>query len=298
MNLSVGLNGSVKEYARLVRAGEPELWTWSWRTGEPDRAAVLLLSPAEAPSSRWPYQLLATIGAVADVIGFDTRDAGSSGDATEPYLLDDLVADALAVLDFYDVESTHVIGASMGGMIAQKLALVRPSRVRTLTLVATSAGPRDDLPGPEPWLVERMAERLFADPPTDPIEQVDYLVTQQEWFSGRDGFDRLAAERTAASEVSAHWRTVTGHGHAVVEAGEWWGSLSEIDIPTRVVHGTHDPVYPVEHGIELANRIPNATLEMIDGLGHEITIPLAEKLGREIRRTVVLPENPKDPPSP
>ncbi len=258
---------------------------------------MLLLSPAEAPSSRWPYQLFGGLGAVADVIGFDTRDSGLSEDAGEPYGLDDLVDDAVAVLDHAGVTTAHVIGASMGGMVAQKLALAAPKRVRSLSLVATTAGPRDDLPPPEPWLVERMAERLFGGPPTDPVDRVEYIVAQQEWFAGRDGFDRVVAERAAVSEVSTHWRDASGHGHAVVEAGEWWESLGRIEVPTRVFHGTHDPVYPIEHGFELAARIPNAKLDVIDGLGHEISASLAEKIAREVWRSIVL-ENQKEPPSP
>ena len=248
--------------------------------------AVVLLSAAEAPSSRWPDEfverLVATTG---PVIRFDTRDSGRSDAASPGYSLDDLAADAVAVLDHFDVEQAHVIGRSMGGMIGQLLALNFTERVRSLVLLSTSAGPSDEHGPPAQWFIERMSERLFGDAPATREERISWIVDQQVWFAGtRFGFDRNAIAERTALEVDLFWHAEPGHGLAVVNVPERYDRLSEIHCPTLVVHGTADPVYPVTHGQALAAGIPDSRLHIVEDLGHELPIAFAEQLGDWVER--------------
>ena len=233
---------------------------------------VLLLSEAEAPSSRWPGELLVGIAQRSPgAIWFDTRDCGRSSWATEPYSLSDLVDDAVAVLDSFDVERAHVFGRSMGGQVAQRLAVAHPDRVSALTLLSTTPGQPERFGLPAQWLIDKMSERLFADAPADTEGRAAWITEQQEWFSGPVfGFDREALLAAYREEVDTMWRGPNLHGHAVVEASETIADLGSIRAPTLILHGTADPVHPIEHGRALAELIAGARLNLVEGLGHEL----------------------------
>ena len=265
-------NGDIELHAEA-------LFTDSWSAGS-GNAPVILLSAAEAPSSRWPESLRTGLAERAGgVIWFDTRDSGRSSHIDEPYAIEDLMIDVLVVLDAFDVEKAHVLGRSMGGQIAQQLALAMPNRVESLTLLSTTPGRREEFGMPEDWLIDKMSERLFADPPPDDPGRAEWLVEQQEWFSGPVfGFDREAALQAAAAEVADCWRGPNGHGAAVVDAPDIVDYLSRITAPALVVHGTSDPVYPVPHAQALAERLPNAQLVLVEGLGHELPVPFVSQL--------------------
>lgn len=248
--------------------------------------AVVLLSAAEAPSSRWPNEFIERlVSTTGPVIRFDTRDSGRSDAVGPGYSLDDLAADAVSVLDHFDVQQAHVIGRSMGGMIGQLLALNFTERVRSLVLLSTSAGPSDEHGPPEPWIVERMSERLFGGAPATREERISWIVDQQAWFAGnRFGFDRDAITDRTAREVDLFWHAEPGHGMAVVNAPERYDRLGEICCPTLVVHGTTDPVYPVTHGQALAEGIPDSHVHLVEDLGHELPVAFAEQLGDVVER--------------
>ena len=271
--------------------------TWSgriaglWTEIFGDEAAAepaLLLSEAEAPSSRWPDELIAALcGATGAVIRFDTRDAGRNEPSAGAYSLQDLAADAVAILDERGVGRAHLIGRSMGGMIAQLVALDHADRVASLTLVSTTAGVSPGLPGPEAWLVDKMADRLFGDRPASVEERAEWIVEQLAWFSGRRyEFDRERAMAAARGEATGEWHDACGHGDAVVDAPARYHRLADIEVPTLVVHGTADPVYSPDHGLALADGIPGAHLELIDGLGHEVPAEFGGQLARLVEGVV------------
>lgn len=246
---------------------------------------VLLLSEAEAPSTRWPDPLIARlVETVGPVLRFDTRDSGRSESDDQPFTLDDLAADAVEVLRGFGADRAHVVGRSMGGMVAQLLALDHPDAVRSMTLLSTTGGEDDALPEPAEWLVEKMAARHLGSPPVDADERIQWTVEQWEWFAGtRIPFDHRAATIRATEEL-AWWRATSGHGHAVVEAEPRWSRLASVRVPTLVVHGTADPVHPPDHGLRLASVIPGAGLELIEGLGHELPDALSDQLADLIGR--------------
>lgn len=243
--------------------------------GPEDGEPVLLLSGADTPCTRWSEALVdPLLEAGHRVVRFDTRDCGLSSKlpASVGYTLDDLAADACGVLDGEGIVSAHLVGRSMGGMVAQVVALDHPERVRSLTLLCTTPGLGDErLPPPADWLVDRMAERLFAPPPADHVERVAWLVELDRLFAGpRFAFDEAAAVRLADVDVARCWYPESGHGPAVNSSPSRLDRLGEVAARTLVVHGTADPVFPVEHGLALADGIPAADLWLVEGLGHEV----------------------------
>jgi pimeloyl-ACP methyl ester carboxylesterase len=243
--------------------------------GPVDGEPVLLLSGADAQCTRWtPAFVDPLVGAGHRVVRFDNRDCGLSTKLPSDvgYTLDDLAADACRVLDGEGIDAAHLVGRSMGGMVAQVMALDHPDRVRSLTLLCSTPGLGDDrLPPPEDRLIDEMTERLFAAPPSDHVGKVAWLVALDQLFIGRRyPFDEAAAVLVADADVTRCWFPETGHGPAVNSSPSRLDRLGDIGARTLVVHGTADPVFPVEHGIALADGIPGADLWLVEGLGHEV----------------------------
>jgi len=154
-----------------------------------------------------------------------------------------------------------------------------------LTLLGSSPGLGDEsLPSAADWLVDRMAERLFAPPAVSHTERVAWIVELDEMFTG-DRYPITTAERirTASAEVERCWYPESGHGPAVNSSPSRLGRLAGISVPTLVVHGTADPVFPVEHALALADGIPDAGLWLVEGLGHEVPDGLVPELLDRIR---------------
>jgi pimeloyl-ACP methyl ester carboxylesterase len=250
--------------------------------GDPGAPAILLIGGAASSMDRWNDELCRLLaGRGRLVVRYDHRDTGESTSypAGEPgYTGADLVADAIRVLDAFDLGRAHVAGISMGGALAQRLALEHRDRVATLTLMSTTAILPDgeDLPGMAPE-----ASEAFANPPPDPDWSdrdavIDYMVAGERPFSGPGDFDeaRLRAlagrvfDRTGDIEASMknHWILDDG---APVR-----GSPADLaGLPTLVLHGSADPMFPPAHGRALAARIPGARFVELEGLGHELPPP-------------------------
>ena len=250
--------------------------------GDPADPTVLLIAGAASSMDWWePAFCHRLASAGRQVVRYDHRDTGrssSSPPGSPSYTFNDLGDDVLRVLDALDVRSAHLVGMSMGGGIAQVVAATRPERVRTLTLVATSAaGERADateLPGMEPSL-----RATFETPPaapdwSDPEAVLDRLVEDLRPYAGSLGFDeertrrigRVVVDRTRDMAASAgnHWVL---HGEDVPFR------MGDLDVPTLVLHGTDDPMFPIAHGEALARDIPGARLVPMPGMGHEVPPP-------------------------
>ncbi len=267
--------------------------------GPNDGPVVLLVSPADAPAFRWtPPFVGGLIELGARVIRFDHRDVGASTMVpdTDPYTLDDLAADAAAVLEATGAHRpAHIVGRSMGGMVGQLLALNHSDLVASLTMVGTTPAMGDDsLSGPSDELVDKIAWRLFDGPPTGRAERVAWLVDGYRNFAGpRFPFESRVQRAMALREVDECWRPETGHGVAVGASPGRLDRLEGIDAPTVIVHGTADPVFGVDHAVALADGIPGAELRLIEGLGHELPDAFAPTLIDEIRRLLALGGGPE-----
>ncbi|MEJ2860886.1 alpha/beta fold hydrolase [Actinomycetospora flava] len=241
--------------------------------GDADAPALLLVAGGGWSMDWWDDDLCALlVDRGLRVIRYDHRDTGVS--TTWPagapgYTGHDLMTDALAVLDACGVGRAHVAGLSMGGGLAQRLALAHPDRVAALTLMATTAiDPAvGDLPGPTPAIAA-----VFADADPGPDDPVEALVDGERPFAGPDAFDE-ARVRAIATRVVARSTDVAAAGnHFMIETGPMGptdlGALA--GLPTLVVHGGADPLFPPEHGRALAAAIPGARLLEIPGMGHQL----------------------------
>jgi pimeloyl-ACP methyl ester carboxylesterase len=238
--------------------------------GSPSDPAVLLIGGAGASMDWWAPEFCTRLAAGGRfVLRYDHRDTGESEGwpPGEPgYTGADLVTDAAGVLDTYGVSAAHVVGMSMGGAIAQQLALSHPARVRSLALLSTSGGPGDaDLPGMS--AVEDVPEPDW----TDDEAVVAYLVEGQRVLSAGpfDADEVRELARTAVSRTKNHESSQKNHHATEGGGGPWRSRLPSIDVPTVVIHGDADPLFPLPHGEALAREIPGARLVVLPHTGHE-----------------------------
>ncbi len=237
------------------------------------------------------------------VIRFDNRDSGLSTKVTTrrrpnlllafaaswlgvpiraPYTLDDMAADTLCLMDALGVAKAHVVGISMGGMIAQVLAARHPERVLTLTSIMSSSGNRRVSRG-----TRAAMQALFAKPsdPNDPQAVIDHLV-KVFGVIGSPAFPGDAAElrqRIARSVRRAyHPAGVARQLLAIMAAGDRRRQLRAIVAPTLVIHGAADPLVPVAAGRDTAHNIPGAQLLVIDGMGHDLPLDVLPRLAKAI----------------
>jgi pimeloyl-ACP methyl ester carboxylesterase len=258
----------------MIEANGVELCTEAF--GDPGDPPILLVMGIGGSMLWWEEgfcRMLSDGGRF--VIRYDHRDTGRSV-TYEPgrpgYTGADLVADAAGVLDAYEIAAAHVVGVSAGGALAQPLALDFPDRVSSLVLISTTSA----LPG---------GRRL--PPPTDEFVQFvssaevdwnsassvsEYLVGYQRLLAGgKRPFDEAAVRELVRREVERANNIAAAQNHDLLRDDERTHEpLSSISAPTLVIHGTADPMFPLEHGKALADEIPGARLLTLEGAGHGV----------------------------
>jgi 3-oxoadipate enol-lactonase len=226
--------------------------------GEP----VLMIMGLAASSRLW-YRLVPWLSRRHRVILFDNRGTGGSPPVRSRLTMASMAVDALTVLDEAGVDSAHVVGASMGGMIAQHIALDHRDRVTSLVLACTTPGGRSGAP---PWqlLVASALRPFFGSRRTFPVvAPVLYAQKTRDERPDRlrEDLDRRIQDNTPALTVYAQMSAIGGH--------DTRGRLGELaGLPTLVVHGLEDKLVPPGRGRELAELIPGARLELIPSCGH------------------------------
>lgn len=241
--------------------------------------ALLLLNGWTASGLVWPASWLHALEQRFRVIRIDNRGTGWSRSAPAPYTLANLADDAADVLRACDLDQATVLGVSMGGMIAQELALRHPERVRRLILVSTAPPvPAQIVPDPEPYLA------AFARPA--PGQQLEAYMRALWMDYTPPAF--AAAHPEVIDEIAAQIvRRVTPRQRVFDQlraVRSWHGSerLRRIQVPTTVVHGDQDPLMPVGNGMRLSRLIPGAEYVELEGVGH---LP-AYEAGAELRKVL------------
>jgi proline iminopeptidase len=278
---SVTTNGITLEYE-----------TW----GNPAAPPILLIMGLGMQLTSWPDAFCD--GLVAHgfrVIAFDNRDCGLSTrvrvrkppnlllqiarawarlPVRSPYNLDDMAADTAGLLDALGIMRAHVVGVSMGGMIAQVLAARYPARVASLTSIMSSTGNRRvSKSAPE----ARRALLSRPDDPRDPESVTRHLI-KVFGVIGSPGYPTDHAElrqRVERSVRRAYYPPGTAHQLlAIMASGDRRWQLPKITAPTLVIHGAADPLVPVAAGRDTAHHIKGAQLKVIEGMGHDLPVPL------------------------
>jgi pimeloyl-ACP methyl ester carboxylesterase len=258
---------------RMIEANGVELCTEPF--GDPADPPVLLIMGIGASMLWWDEGFC---GLLADggryVIRYDHRDVGRSI-TYEPgrpeYTGIDLVADAAAILDGYGILAAHVVGVSAGGAFAQLLTLEHPERVLSLTLISTSPAVPTDRALPAPTdAFNRFVERVEVDW-SESESVIEYLVAYSRVLGGgQRPFDELAARDLALREIGRAHDFAAARNHDLLREGPAGKPLSAVAVPTLVIHGTADPMFPIGHGDALADEIPNASLLRLEGAGHGV----------------------------
>ena len=262
--------------------------------GSPDAEPLVLIMGLGAQMIHWDDDFCRQLASRGfRVIRFDNRDIGKSTQMTggkrlgalellklklfktpvdAPYKLYDMATDTISLLDALHIKSAHIVGASMGGMIAQEIAIVFPERVRSLTSIMSTTG-NPKVPGPT-----REASALLMAPPVTTRDE--FIVRfAQTWkllrvgsFPQDEALDRDRAIRTF--ERGLHPAGVGRQLRAILASGSRKERLAKVKAPTLVIHGTVDPLVRPEGGKDTAASIPGAKLLMIEGMGHALPIPM------------------------
>ena len=259
---------------RIIDVGGIQLCTEPF--GDPADSSVLLVMGLGASMLWWDDEfcrMLADGGRF--VIRYDHRDTGRST-TYEPgrpgYNGADLVADAAGVLDAYGVGSAHVVGVSAGGALAQRLALDFSDRVVSLVLISTSPATavERDLPPPTADFNRFLTEAELDW--SDRESVVDYLVGYSRLLAGgHRPFDEDGCRDFVRRDVQRADNIASLQNHDIMDHVEQPQTpLSSIAVPTLVIHGTADPLFPLAHGEALAEEIPDATLLILDEAGHGV----------------------------
>jgi pimeloyl-ACP methyl ester carboxylesterase len=267
--------------------------------GRPDGPPLLLISGLGSQMISWDEgfcELLADRG--FRVVRFDNRDVGLStrldhlgtfdlfavagGSQLPPYRLEDLADDASGIMDALRIDAAHVVGASMGGMVAQLLAIRHRPRVLSLTSIMSGPGGTDSV-GPTP---EAMGA-LLKPPPADREGLIEHGVWVSSRFAGPRYFDPEEArrKRTRAVDRSTNVAGAARHLAAVAAAPSRIEQLQALDVPALVVHGEVDPLLPVENGRRVAEAIPGARLLLLPAVGHDIPRPFWPEIVEAIAET-------------
>lgn len=263
------------------------------------RPVVLLIMGLGMQLIAWPP---AMVQAIADagfrVVRFDNRDVGLSQffdhlgapsliweglkfrlgwRIRPPYSIEDMAADTVGVLDALKIAKAHVVGVSMGGMIAQRVAVLAPSRVISLSSIMSSSGARG-LPEASPAVTRVLLGRPAGKGMQAAIDHTARLLKA----IGSPGFPMPDAEVrekvAAAAQRSFHPQGIVRQMVAIAADGTRAAALAKITAPTLVLHGRADPLVPMACGQDTAKRIPGARFESIEGMGHDLPPGVVERL--------------------
>jgi pimeloyl-ACP methyl ester carboxylesterase len=253
--------------------------------GDPSDAPLLMVMGLGMQLIHWDRELCELLAARGfHVIRFDNRDIGLSTKirgpvpnvmrllagmpARVPYLLPDMAGDALGLLDHLGIERAHVVGASMGGMIGQTMAIEQPERVLSLASIMSTTGDRRvGTPKLRVWSL--MVRRA----PQDRDAYVRYFVKVFRMI-GSPAYridEERSRELAAATYDRCHYPPGTARQlAAILASGSRTAALRQLDVPTVVIHGESDPLVPLRAGVATARAIPGAELITIPGMGHDL----------------------------
>lgn len=248
---------------------------------------LLLISGLGAQLLSWDAELCeGFVDRGFQVIRYDNRDVGLSTvlddgndpiatitarlagqDVAPPYVVDDMADDAAGLLDVLEIDSAHVVGASMGGMIAQALAIGRTSRVRSLTSIMSTTGD-PDVGLPDPAIITVLMQPL----PTEPAAAIERRVETSRAIGSPDLFDEERVRRRAEVEVERgmHPQGTVRQLLAIMSSSSRSEALRSLSLPAMVIHGDSDPLIAPSGGQRTHECLQDSELLLIEGMGHDL----------------------------
>jgi len=268
---------------QVVQNQAIELWTENF--GNPKNPTILLIMGAGAQSIMWPTEFCnKLVDKGFFVIRYDARDTGKSSSINykkTPYNIMDLTKDAIAILDHYQIQKANIVGLSMGGEVAQFIGAYYPTRVSSLTMIATTISlenwfaaldgrkANSNLSGPNAHYIECLKGGSKTDSLEDKIKDFVHnmrLLNGNKLQFDKELYTQLAKENYARS--SLHNPFINHLAALKSSIKEQAKIISTIKVPSLIIEGSEDPVHGVDHGYALNQKIKGSKLEIIDGMGH------------------------------
>ncbi len=261
-----------------------KIWFESIEPADTNKGAVLLIMGIANDALAWPdFFIQSLVDSGYQVVRFDNRGTGMSDwmedwDSYTPYTLEDMANDGIAVMDELGIKKAHIIGGSLGGMIAQEMTINHPERVLSLTSMMSTGYIEDpELPGIPAEIIKEFVilgiKHIFLNSEEDIIKTG---IASRLLLMGDSTYNlnvKSIAENTLYNirkrrgyNTDASQQQMT----AVTTSGSRYNKLKEIEIPVLIIHGTSDPMIPIEHGRKCAELIPNADTLWVEGMGHDI----------------------------
>jgi 3-oxoadipate enol-lactonase len=258
----------------LAKAGDIELSFDRAGDGPP----LLLIMGMSGTKHHWGERLLEELRSDFDTIVYDHRDACDSTRTGQPFTIAELAEDAAGLLQALELDSAHVMGISMGGMVAQELAFAHPEQLRSLTLGCTYCGGEGSSLAGE-GVMRRLAEGMASGDRERAIRTSWEVNVSPSFAADEEAYARFL--RTGMSYglpvavIMEQMRAIAGHDTSA--------RLPDLRMPTLVVHGTLDELIPVQNGHMIAGLIPDARLEILEGIGHMFFLEVPERTAELVR---------------
>jgi 3-oxoadipate enol-lactonase len=245
---------------------------------------LLLIMGMSGTALHWGEPFLELLRRDFDVIAYDHRGVGASSRLDGSVTIGQLAEDASGLLTALEIESAHVLGISMGGMVAQELALAHPEQIRTLTLGCTYCGGEGgSLASPE--VLQRLTEATMSG---------DRELALRTAFEVNVSAEQAKDEQLFRSFLEIGNRRAVALGVVMAQmqacgAHDTYERLPTLELPTLVIHGTEDQMLPIENGRIVASRIAGSQLEILDGVGHLFFWEQPERAAEFVRAHAAVP---------
>jgi len=278
---------NITQKEAMIYANGLELWTESF--GNSKNAPIILIMGSGGQGILWPTEFCQALACEGYfVIRYDHRDTGFSSSInfdTNPYTLLDMATDVVHILDHYQLQHAHIVGASMGGAVAMLLGAHYPKRVQSLTLIATTVDfrPAFDalqgiashhvLPAPSPNVIEA-AKKFHAMSSLSLEEKIQFFIDTAKLNSGSIPADEVLCREMAILNFQRmrNPESPNNHYRAIMASYDFHAAApSKITALTHIVHGDEDPIFPLEHGKAIHAAIAGSTFCIIPGLGHNFS---------------------------
>jgi len=273
-----------------------DVWYESINPKDTDKGTVVLIMGAANDALSWPLDFISVFTEAGyRVVRYDHRGTGlttskKGWDRKDPYTLSDMARDPLVILDTLGMEKAHFVGASMGGMIAQLVAIEHPERILSLTSIMSSANIFDDtLSQTDPEILPKMISAVVKHGILSGKKgKIKLQLVHKKILMG-DATGNIAVEPLAEAAFynlternGYHFKTGRHHQKAIAQSGSRYDALAQLRIPVLVVHGKQDPVIPIAHGKKMAETVPDADSLWLNNMGHDLPETLLDTIAKRI----------------